>query len=312
MYVFGIDVGGTSIKIGIFTEDRKLVDKWSIETNKETLFQDLASSLKEYCLNNNIVQDDILGYGIGIPGVVKKKVALKCVNLGWENVNIASEFKKAMGHKVKVLVYNDANLAAYGEYSLYDHKYDTIVFMTLGTGVGGGIISNGYIQEGANGLFGEVGHLRIENEFQFPCSCGKTGCLETVSSATGILRLANYFAEKENQKSYSSCKEVVDAAKNNDPIASKAFDIACKNIGKALAMLSLVIDPNAFIIGGGVSDAGMFLIDNIKKHFDEECFMTSKNVDVLLSNYRNDAGIFGGAALIIKNKKRGKKWQTSV
>lgn len=306
MYVFGIDVGGTSIKIGFFTEERNLLDKWSIKTNKNTLFQDLATSLKNYCIEKNINITDIIGYGIGIPGVVKNNVALRCVNLGWYNVNVKEEFKKAIGYDAEVVVFNDANLAAYGEYSQYDDKFDTIVFMTLGTGVGGGIISNGYIQEGANGMFGEIGHIQIDNEFNFECTCGKKGCLETVSSATGILRLANYFAIQKNKELYPSCKEVMENSKKGDIIALRAIDVACMNIGKALAMLSLIMDPNAFIIGGGVSEAGDFLIEKIKKYFQKECFETSKNVDILLSNLKNDAGIFGGAALVIKKRKEGK------
>lgn len=307
MYIFGIDVGGTSIKIGFFDSNNVLIEKWSIKTNKDTLFIDLTNNIKEYLEKKNIGFEQILGYGIGIPGIIKNKIALSCVNLNWSNVNVENEFRSAIGYDAYVEVYNDANLAAYGEYSLYDN-YDTIAFITLGTGVGGGVVSEGIIQEGANGQFAEFGHIKIDHEFNFNCCCGNHGCLETLSSATGITKLANHLCRIKNiDKQFHNCKEVVDASKNDDEIAKKAFNIACENIAKALEMLSVIIDPNAFIIGGGVSEAGEYLIETIREYFLHICSQNSKKINILLSKLRNDAGITGGAALITNKIKGGNK-----
>ena len=304
MFVFGIDVGGTNIKIGLFNDNIELLDNWLIPTNPNTIFEDIANNIKEYCANKNINLDQILGYGIGIPGLVREGIALNCVNLNWKNVNVINEFKKAIGYDAEVVVANDANLAAYGEFSLYEGKYRQIILITIGTGVGGGVITNGEIIEGANGLSGEIGHIRIDNDFKYKCSCGKIGCLETVASATGILRLANRFAEIETNKkdTYASTKEVVDLARKNDKNALKAFHLACHNIAKALAMISVTLNPDAFVIGGGVSAAGEYLVNTIKEYYLLECFESAKEIDILLSKLRNNAGITGGAALVKKKR----------
>lgn len=301
MYVFGIDVGGTNVKLGLFNDKKELLDKWSIVTNKNSVISDIANSILEYCKNQNISKESIIGYGIGIPGLVANNIALNCVNLNWKNIDVVKEFQKEIGYDAKVIVANDANLAAFGEYSLYDDKYKTIIFITLGTGVGGGVITNGQIVEGANGLSGEIGHIILDNEFKFLCSCGRRGCLETIASATGILRLANYFLEIEKKEfRYSSAKEVIDDAKLGNELAIKAVDIACLNIAKAFSILSVAINPDAYIIGGGVSAAGEYLLEKIKHFYLLDCFENAKNVDIIVSKLRNDAGIYGCATLILK------------
>ncbi len=307
MYVFGIDIGGTSVKLGIFNENRFLLDKWSINTNPNKIFADISKSIDEYCSNKYINKKDIIAYGIGIPGQIKNNMAINCVNLGWKSVDVINEFKKVLNTNAQIYVANDANLAAYGEYTVLEEDYDSIVLMTLGTGVGGGVVCNKVIQEGNDGIAGEIGHLKIDNEFNFTCCCGKKGCLETVSSARGILNVANYLEDKynfPNERKFDSAKSVINLARCNDTVAMEALDVACRNLAKAMANIALVIDPNAFIIGGGVSEAGEILIERIKKHYALECFSNFKNVDVKLSKLKNDAGIYGGAALAI-NKIKG-------
>ena len=307
MYIFGIDIGGTSVKLGIFSENRFLLEKWSIKTNPDRIFYDISNSINEYCSKKYINKKDIIAYGIGIPGQIKNNIAINCVNLGWKNVDVVKEFKETLKTDAEVFVANDANLAAYGEYTILEENYDSVVLMTLGTGVGGGVICNKIIQEGNDGIAGEIGHLKIDNEFNFTCCCGKKGCLETVSSARGILNVANYLVDKYNYPKERKCdttKSVINLARWNDTVAVEALDIACKNLAKAMANIALIIDPNAFIIGGGVSEAGDILIERIKKHYASECFANFKNVDVKLSKLKNDAGIYGGAALAI-NKIKG-------
>lgn len=302
MYAFGIDIGGTKIKIGLFDKKHKLLDKWSIDTKSDTLFTDLANSILDYCHSSNINLDDIIGYGIGVPGYVKNNIALNCVNLKWKNVDVIKEFQKVIGYKANVSLLNDAKLAAYGEYDIHNGKYNSIVFITLGTGIGSGIITDGVIQEGAHGLCGEIGHIIIDEKFNFKCSCGRTGCFETIASATGILRVANYLLDKNNIKGnkFTNTKEVFDKASEGDKIAIEAVDIASEYIAKVFSMLSLVINPDAFIIGGGVSAAGDFLLERIKKYYNQYCLAEASHVDILISELRNDAGIYGSSALIIK------------
>lgn len=305
MYTFGIDIGGTRIKIGLFLEGNVLLEKWSIPTNKEKVFEDIASSIWNYCSTKGISQEEILGYGIGIPSFIQNGIAVNCVNLGRKNVNVEKEFQEAMGQKVSVAVSNDARLAALGEFSIATVKCDSIVFLTLGTGVGGGIIVNGQLQQGKTGLCGEIGHIRVDQNHQFECACGKKGCLETVSSATGIVRLYQHYASKDSP-TRTSAKEVLDAAKQGDMLCLKVLDEAAMYIAKVLAILALTVNPDVFIIGGGVSDAGQILIDNIKKHYLLECLEEAKSTDIQLSKLRNDAGMYGASALI-KHKENGAK-----
>lgn len=308
MYVFGIDIGGTNIKIGFFDLDCKLIDKWSIKSNYETIFIDLASSIKKYLKKKGISLLEVKGFGIGVPGQVKNNIAVRCVNLNWNNINVKEEFLKALGAEAEVVVENDANLAAYGEYYNENEKYQNLILITLGTGVGSGIIVNGEILRGAKGLTGEIGHIRVDKQFNFECNCGGSGCLETVASANGILKLANYLQiTKAKGKIYKSTKHVIECARIGDKIAGEAFDIACQNLAKVMAILSLVTDPEAILFGGGVSGAGDFLLEGIKKHFMMECLDNSKNIEIRLSRLLNDAGIYGGAALITKLIKKGEK-----
>ncbi len=304
MYVFGIDIGGTRIKIGFFDENHNLLDKWSIETVSSSLFKDLAGNILSYLNTKNISTDEIIGYGIGIPGYVKDGIALNCVNLKWKNVNVKEEFTKAIGYDCNVAIYNDAKLAAYGEYVKSDKAYSSIVFITLGTGIGGGIITNGVIQDGASGLCGEIGHILVDDEIGFKCSCGRRGCFETVASATGIKRLANYYNSIYNiNYMYTSAKHVMESAKDGREGAVLAVEKAAKYIARVFSTLSLTIDPNAFIIGGGVSDAGDFLLDKIKRYYETESFVEARNTDIIISKLKNDAGIYGASAFIIKKFK---------
>lgn len=302
-YTFGIDIGGTKVKIGLF-KDGLLTHKWSIDTKRSSFIKDIAKSILDYCQTNKIEDDEILGYGIGVPSMVQNEIAINCVNLGIKNLDVKKEFQKAMNKNVCVSVANDARLAAYGEYSILENKPEAIVFVTLGTGVGGGIIKHNQIDTGVSGLCGEIGHIRIDREHQFQCACGKTGCLETVSSATGLVRLYKHYANQENLT--ISAKDIVDLAKKGDQLGLKVLDEASMYIARVLAILALTVNPNMFIIGGGVSEAGEILLNKIKEHYLLECLDEAKNTDIQLSKLRNDAGIYGASALVIQ-KRNGAK-----
>ena len=308
-YVFGVDIGGTTVKLGFFSTEGKLLDKWEITTRKDEggayILSDIAASIEEKLSKDGIDKTDIQGVGMGVPGPVKEDgTVLKCVNLGWGVINAAQELSDLIGLPVKAG--NDANMAALGEYWQGGGKgYENVVMVTLGTGVGGGIIINGKMLAGVNGAGGEIGHMTIDLDEQDVCNCGKKGCLEQYASATGIVRLANRALQTSDKPStlrevkYISAKEIFDAAKSGDNLATELIEEFGKRLGLALANIACVVDPEVFVIGGGVSKAGDILIDATQKYFKEYAFHACRNTKFELATLGNDAGMYGGAASIL-------------
>ena len=279
-YVFGVDIGGTTVKIGIFTDEDRRVEM-------------------------GIDKKDVLGVGMGVPGPVRADgTVLRCVNLGWGIFNVEEELSKLTGYVVKAG--NDANMAALGEMWQGGGKgHRNIVMVTLGTGVGGGIIINGKMISGVNGAGGEIGHICVNDSETEKCGCGNTGCLEQYTSATGIVRSANILLNTTDKPSklrtvqYISAKEIFDAAKDGDELAASLVENHGKVLGKALAQIACVVDPEIFVIGGGVSRAGDILVDTTKKYFLEYAFHACRTTQFALATLGNDAGIYGGACSII-------------
>lgn len=308
-YVFGVDIGGTTVKLGLFNIDGEVLDKWEITTRKEDggayILKDIAESVEAKMAEKNIDKSDVTGVGMGVPGPVKEDgTVMKCVNLGWGMFNAAEELSGLLGLPVKAG--NDANMAALGEYWQGGGKeYKSIIMVTLGTGVGGGIIINGKMMAGVNGAGGEIGHMTVDLDEQDKCNCGKKGCLEQYASATGIVRLANRALQTSDKPSKLrdvktiSAKEIFDAAKEGDELAESLAEEHGKYLGLALANVACVVDPDAFVIGGGVSKAGDILIDITKKYFEEFAFHACRNASFKLATLGNDAGIFGAAASIL-------------
>ncbi len=308
-YVFGVDIGGTTVKIGLFSIEGELLDKWEITTRKDDggayILQDITDSLNAKLTEKGISKEDVKGVGMGVPGPVKEDgTVVKCVNLGWGVFNAADELSELIGLPVKVG--NDANMAALGEYWQGGGKsYQNIVMITLGTGVGGGIIINGKMLSGVNGAGGEIGHMPIDPEEQDVCNCGKKGCLEQYASATGIVRLANRALQASDKPSvlreakYVSAKEIFDAAKSGDNLALELMEEHGKRLGYALASVACVVDPEAFVIGGGVSKAGDILLNTVKKYYQEYAFHACRNTEFCLATLGNDAGMYGGAASVL-------------
>lgn len=308
-YLFGVDIGGTTVKIGLFNVDGELLEKWEITTRTDDggayILSDIAASVTAKMEEKGIDKSDVKGVGMGVPGPVKEDgTVVKCVNLGWGVFNAAEELGGLLGLPVKVG--NDANMAALGEYWQGGGKdYQNVVMVTLGTGVGGGIIINGKILAGVNGAGGEIGHMTIDLNEQDACNCGKKGCLEQYASATGIVRLANRALQASDKPSklrevkYISAKEIFDAAKSGDDIALDLVEEHGKRLGYALANVACVVDVDAFVIGGGVSRAGQILIDTTKKYFQQYAFHACRNTVFELATLGNDAGMFGGAAAVI-------------
>ena len=308
-YCFGVDVGGTTVKMGLFQTDSVLIDKWEIPTRKNTgedvILSDIAASIQDKMEKNHIATTDVQGIGVGVPAAVLGEGYVKKVaNLGWENKDVKQELEALTGIKVKVA--NDANVAALGEmWKGGGEGYKSLVMVTLGTGVGGGIIIDGKIFTGINGGAGEIGHVLANRNETECCGCGKKGCLEQYASATGIARLAKrkLSANKKDtvlRLENISAKDVFDAVKNGDEVAIEIAEEFGSYLGYALADFGAIIDPEIFVLGGGVSKAGDILFTYIKKYYDERTFFTCKDVKFALAKLGNDAGIYGAAKLVIE------------
>lgn len=269
-YVFGIDVGGTSVKCGLFQTDGTLLEKWEIPTRTENggseILPDIAKSVKAKMAEKGIAADDVAGVGIDVPGPVNDKGELSiAVNLNWGYKNIVKELSDELGG-MAVKAANDANAAALGEMWAGGGKGSkNLVMVTLGTGVGGGIIVDGKIVAGAHGAGGEVGHACVDPEEEAVCNCGNHGCLEQMTSATGIVRLAKkYLASHDTPSSLRergetiSAKAVFDALKEGDAAAEAIVQEFSEYLGRALAVFACVVDPEVIVVGGGVSKAGSY------------------------------------------------------
>lgn len=308
-YCFGIDVGGTTVKCGLFTTDGEVLDKWEIKTrtenNGENVIPDIAATIKAKIEEKGIA-DEVEGIGLGIPGPVDDKGVLHgAVNLHWyEDMKLEEEFSKMTGYPVKAG--NDANVAALGElWKGAGVGYDSLILLTLGTGVGGGIVINGKVVAGSNGAGGEVGHAHVADEITDKCNCGCSGCLEQVASATGIARLAREELAASDEPSllrdYASvsAKSVFDCVKQNDAVAIRIAERFADYLAKAISIFAVVSDPQAIVIGGGVSKAGPILLDYIREPYQKYAFRSCRDVDFVLATLGNDAGIFGAAKLVL-------------
>lgn len=273
-YAFGVDVGGTTVKIGLFDKEGCVLDKWEIPTNKEndgaSILPDVAKSLQQKMKEKGIGEDDLAGIGVGAPGAVDDEGTLVggAVNIGWKPFNIPKVLNAYINVPVKAA--NDANAAAFGEMWQGGGKgYTSMVAVTLGTGVGGGIIINGNILTGATGAGGEIGHIHIEDNETEECGCKNKGCLEQYASATGIVRLAKRRLAKDDKPSVLregtlSAKSVFDAVKAGDEVAMEIAGQFGEYLGKGLAAVAGVVNPEVFVIGGGVSKAGEILISYVE------------------------------------------------
>ena len=307
-YCFGIDVGGTTVKCGLFSVKGDILDKWEIPTRTENngvnILPDVAAAIDAKIQEKGIARDTIAGVGVGIPGPVNEDGAVICaVNLHWGYVELEKELEKLTGLTVKAG--NDANVAALGEmWKGGGAGYHNVVMVTLGTGVGGGIIVNGKIVTGTHGAGGEIGHIHVEDDETLSCNCGNQGCLEQYASATGVVRLANRMLEATNKASVLrneevTAKAVFDAVKAGDELAMEVAEKFGKYLGTALAVIAGVVDPEVFVIGGGVSKAGKILLDYVEKYYKKYVFQGSRDCAFALAELGNDAGICGAAKLVL-------------
>lgn len=308
MYCFGVDIGGTTVKMGLFQEDGTVCDKWEIKTRTENegcaILPDIANAICEKMKEHQIAKEKIVGIGVGVPAPVNEQgIVQKTANLGWGYKEVKRELEEMTGFAVKVG--NDANVAALGEMwkgGGMGHK--NLVMITLGTGVGGGIIIDGKILTGTNGAGGEIGHITVNENETESCGCGKKGCLEQYASATGVVRLAKRkLADSDLETILNaetvSAKDVFDAVKAGDKVAIEIAEEFGKYLGQTMANISALIDPSVYVIGGGVSKAGEILFDFMKEPYMDKAFFANKDVQFALAKLGNDAGIYGAAKLVL-------------
>lgn len=309
-YAVGVDIGGTTVKIGIFEESSKLLTKWEIPTvtanGGKQIVPDVAKSVLAKLAEMGIEKNDVIGLGVGAPGAVDENGYMGggAVNLGWEPFNLKETFEAEL-QGIKVKGANDANAAAFGEmWQGGGRGYSDVVAVTLGTGVGGGIIVNGKLLAGATGAGGEIGHIHLEDDEPDTCGCGGHGCLEQYASATGIVRLAKRRLAQDDapsvlRDSEISAKTVFDAVKAGDKVAIEIAEKFGYYLGKGLAAVANVVNPQIFVIGGGVSKAGEVLIPYIEPSFRKYAFPPCRGAKFALAQLGNDAGIVGAAGMVL-------------
>ena len=308
-YVFGVDVGGTTVKMGLFSADGNVMDKWEIPTRTENagkeILPDIAESIRAKMAEKEIPADDVAGVGVGVPGPVDGNgIVHTAVNLGWGQCDVKTELTGLLGG-MRVEGGNDANVAALGEmWKGGGQGHRNLVAVTLGTGVGGGIIINGEILTGSTGAGGEIGHIHVEDNETESCNCGNFGCLEEYASATGIVRLANRALQADGKDSILrngevSAKAIFDAVKAGDELAVEVAKEFGEYLGKGLGVIAGIINPEIIVIGGGVSKAGEVLFDYIRPPFERTVFSGCKDTIFALATLGNDAGIYGAAKMVL-------------
>ncbi|MFS5167265.1 ROK family glucokinase [Streptococcus agalactiae] len=312
--LLGIDLGGTTIKFGILTLEGEVQEKWAIETNTlengRHIVSDIVESLKHRLSLYGLTKDDFLGVGMGSPGAVDRtsKTVTGAFNLNWADTQeVGSVIEKEVG--IPFFIDNDANVAALGERWVgAGANNPDVVFVTLGTGVGGGVIADGNLIHGVAGAGGEIGHMIVDPENGFMCTCGNKGCLETVASATGVVRVARQLAEQyegssaikaaiDNGDTVTS-KDIFIAAEDGDKFANSVVERVSRYLGLAAANISNILNPDSVVIGGGVSAAGEFLRSRVEKYFVTFAFpQVKKSTKIKIAELGNDAGIIGAASL---------------
>lgn len=306
-YIFGVDIGGTTVKMGFFDGEGSLLEKWEIPTRKEDggsrILPDVAESIKEKMAEKQLTDGDIAGIGVGAPGPIDNDgVVHRAVNLGWGTFSIKETLENLL--HIPVLAGNDANVAALGEmWKGGGQGSSDLIVVTLGTGVGGGIIIGGKVLTGAGGAGGEIGHIHVQDSEEQNCGCGNKGCLEQYASATGIKRLALKKLQESDKDSILrkgdvSAKTVFNGVKMKDELAIEVAREFGKYLGDGLAVIASVINPETIVIGGGVSKAGEVLFDYIRPSYEKNVFHANKDVKFALATLGNDAGIYGAAKLI--------------
>ena len=310
-YCFGVDVGGTTVKLGLFTVEGELLDKWEIKTYTENegerILPDVAEAIKGKIAEKLLKAEEICGIGVGVPAPVDKNGAIeRAANVGWMAKEIKKELEELTGFPC--VIGNDANVAALGEmWKGAGEGEKDLIMVTLGTGVGGGIIIDGHAVVGAHGAGGEIGHITVRDDETEACGCGRKGCLEQYASANGIVMITKRYLDAHPEEETTlrdvekiTSKEIFDEAKKGDKVSILMVDEVGRMLGKALAAVACVVNPEAFVIGGGMSKAGDILIDAIKKYYTKYAFHASRETVFKMAELSNSAGIYGAVRLVLE------------
>lgn len=311
-YAFGIDLGGTTAKIGLFTTTGTLLEKWEVPTDTADkgvrILPNLAAAVQDKMAQRGLTADQVEGVGLGVPGPIQNAsvVAIVCANLGgWGDCDAGAQLSALLGG-IRVQVGNDANVAALGEIWMGAAKgCRSAVMVTLGTGVGGGVVTDGKLIEGAHGAGGEIGHITVNPQETAQCGCGKHGCLEQYSSATGVVRCMNKLLEQNPdipctlRGTEFAAKDVFDAARSGDALAQQEVDEMAYTLALALGNIAAITDPEMFLVGGGVARAGDVLLEPLNRHYQAHAFLSCRNTPIRLASLGNDAGIYGAVRLIV-------------
>lgn len=310
-YAFGADIGGTTVKLGLFSTEGVLLEKWEIPThtdnNGEKILPDVARSITDKLAEKNISPAQVEGIGLGVPGPVDRDYTVhKCINLGWGVCNVKERMNELLPEIPNVAAGNDANVAALGELWQGGAKgYNSAVMFTLGTGVGGGVVIDGRIVAGANGGAGEVGHMTVEPHETVRCNCGKYGCLEQYASAKGIVRMGKTMLDtcdtpsKLREMGDFSSKDICDLAREGEAMSVSIVDRCGEYLGRAMSYVACTTDPDVFILGGGMSRAGKILTDTALKYYQKNAFHVSAGTTIVIAQLGNDAGIYGCVKMIL-------------
>lgn len=307
-YIYGVDIGGTNIKLGLFKENTlELIESREIKTPTEhqevSIFEHIALEIQTMNQHHQISFDDLLGIGLAVPCPVKNGFVQKCPNLNWQTMDITKNMSLFLPGNVTVKVSNDATLAALGENNSLERPFQNAILFTLGTGVGGGVIIDGQILEGGTGLGGEIGHIPIPIETDELCGCGSKGCLEQVCGTKAIFKKTRLLAQTlptSIHLDHLTVKAIFDAAKENDPVGLEVVHGVAKAIAYSASILAVVLDPEVFILGGGVSKAGQFLVDLIEQYYQPYARFHTGSVPFILAKTGNNAGIIGAAHYLKK------------
>jgi|LSQX01.2.fsa_nt_gb glucokinase len=311
----GVDLGGTWIKFGLFDTAGTLLEKWEIPTPAGTLvFQTISNGILKAIKDRGIHKSKVVGVGLGVPGPVDDEGHVEVlVNLHLRDMNVAQMVSDLLGG-ISVIATNDANLAALGEtWRGAGRGRDHAMLITLGTGVGSGLVIGGRLVNGSRGLAGEIGHIVVNPDETEFCNCGAKGCLDQVASATGLVRYCKKFLQTMDKPKRSVLSEIpnltaeniIIAAEQGDRLATETLNYTMRFLAKTIVDVSQVVDPEIFIIGGGLSNAGDFLLDIITKHYNELSIFSRRKTGIVLAELGNDAGIFGAARLALKEGQTG-------
>ena len=310
-YLYAFDIGGTSIKTALFSKMGKLIDETSYptpHTSSNDFFESIAYFIKKDIVDKNLKLKNFLGISLCFPGPIKNNIVLKTPNLCIkDNTNVEVELQKHFSYRIKVFSANDATLAALGEFGVVGLEYNSLILYTLGTGIGGGIIVDGNLIEGTNGTAGELGHIHT-SDIDIKCSCGKSGCTESICGSNAFVRLANFYLRREHERpsllqdyEVLNIKDIFDCAKKEDPLSLKLVNLYAKNIALNMVAASLMLEPNAFFIGGGVSEAGEFLLNRIIYYFKKNARYETGKIPIHIASLGNSAGIYGAYLYFVTN-----------